>query len=88
MQLKFMSDTLSLDVPACLKKELDTVLVLQSDLEASDRALQAAQMIIKKDATQDTLEALQSLEHCHAPNMFGTVNMERTIDLRLSWSER
>ena len=25
---------------------------------------------------------------CHAPNMFGTVNMERTIDLRLSWSER
>ena len=25
---------------------------------------------------------------CHTPNMFGTVNMERTIDLRLSWSER
>ena len=60
-----MSDTLSLDVPARLKKELDTVLLLQSDLEASDRALQAARSIIEKDATQDTLEALQSLERGH-----------------------
>ena len=25
---------------------------------------------------------------CHAPNTFGTVNMECTVDLRLSWSER
>ena len=25
--------------------------------------------------------------HCHAPNMFGTVNIEHTIDSRLSWSE-
>ena len=24
---------------------------------------------------------------CHAPNTFGTVNMEHTIDLSLSWSE-
>ena len=24
---------------------------------------------------------------CHTPNTFGTVNMEHTIDLRLSWSE-
>ena len=27
-------------------------------------------------------------EHCHAPNTFGTVNMEHTIDSSLSWSER
>ena len=26
--------------------------------------------------------------HCHAPNTFGTVNMEHTIDLSLSWSKR
>ena len=26
--------------------------------------------------------------HCHAPNMFGTVNMEHTIDSRLSWSKQ
>ena len=25
---------------------------------------------------------------CHAPNTFGTVNMEHTIDSRLSWSKR
>ena len=25
---------------------------------------------------------------CHAPNTFGTVNMECTIDSRLSWSEQ
>jgi len=31
-----------LDVPARLKKELDTVLLLQADLETSDKALQAA----------------------------------------------
>ncbi|KIN93816.1 hypothetical protein M404DRAFT_35711, partial [Pisolithus tinctorius Marx 270] len=48
-----------LDVPARLKKELDTVLVLQADVEASDRALQAARMM------QDTLDALESLERSH-----------------------
>ena len=26
--------------------------------------------------------------HCHAPNTFGTVNMECTVDSRLSWSEQ
>ena len=26
-------------------------------------------------------------EWCHAPNTFGTVNMEHTIDSSLSWSE-
>ena len=25
---------------------------------------------------------------CHAPNTFGTVNMEHTIDSSLSWSKR
>jgi len=42
-----------LDVPAQLKKELDTVLGLQADLEASDRALQTACTIIEKDVMQD-----------------------------------
>ena len=27
-------------------------------------------------------------ERCHAPNTFGTVNMEHTINSRLSWSKR
>lgn len=54
-----------LDVPARLKKELDMVLALQADLEASDRALQTARTVIGKDAMQDTLEALESLERGH-----------------------
>ena len=54
-----------LDAPARLKKELDMVLALQADLEAFDRALQTACTIIEKDATQDTLEALESLERGH-----------------------
>ena len=29
-----------------------------------------------------------AVEHCHTPNTFGTVNMECTVDSRLSWSER
>jgi len=48
-----------------LKKELDTVLVLQADLESSNSALQAACTLIQKDATQDTLKALGSLECSH-----------------------
>ena len=37
------------------------------------------------------LEALidsKLAERCHAPNMFGTVNMEHTINSSLSWSEQ
>ena len=34
--------------------------------------------------TSDT----HGLTRCHAPNTVGTVNMECTVDLRLSWSER
>jgi len=48
-----------------LKKELDTVLVLQADLESSNSMLQAARTLIQKDATQDTLKALGSLECSH-----------------------
>ena len=39
--------------------------MLQADLEASSSALQAAHTLIEKDATQDTLEALGSLECSH-----------------------
>ncbi|KAI5990822.1 hypothetical protein F5J12DRAFT_907539 [Pisolithus orientalis] len=53
------------NVPAWLKKELDTVLVLQADVEASDRALQAVHMIIMQGTVQDTLDALESLERSH-----------------------
>ena len=34
------------------------------------------------------LKDLKGCEHCHAPNTFGIVNMEHTIDSSLSWSKR
>ena len=30
----------------------------------------------------------EPIPRCHAPNTFGTVNMECTVDSRLSWSEQ
>ncbi|KAG1775772.1 hypothetical protein EV702DRAFT_1198975 [Suillus placidus] len=52
--------------PARLKKELDIVLALQSDLDASDRALQATRAVVEKgSATKETLDALDSLERSH-----------------------
>ncbi|KAG2111091.1 hypothetical protein DEU56DRAFT_936200, partial [Suillus clintonianus] len=52
--------------PARLKKELDVVLALQSDLDASDRALQATRAVVEKgSATEETLDALDSLDRSH-----------------------
>ncbi|KAG1722047.1 uncharacterized protein EDB91DRAFT_1274740, partial [Suillus paluster] len=52
--------------PARLRKELDTVLALQSDLDASDRALQATRTTLEKDAASgDTLDVLESLQRGH-----------------------
>ena len=45
---------------------------------------------VVQQVSEVIFEGLMSLEevHCHAPNMFGTVNMKHTIDSRLSWSEQ
>ncbi|KAG2115165.1 uncharacterized protein F5147DRAFT_743657 [Suillus discolor] len=48
------------------KKELDIVLTLQADLDALDRALQLTWTIVEKgSATEETLDALESLKHSH-----------------------
>ncbi|KAG2076596.1 hypothetical protein BDR04DRAFT_1125658 [Suillus decipiens] len=52
--------------PTQLKKELDMVLALQADLDASDRALQATHSVVKKGSvSEETLHAIASLEHSH-----------------------
>lgn len=49
-----------------LKKELDSVLVLQADLDASKCALQTAHTTIEKDSTtRGMLDVLDSMEHSH-----------------------
>ena len=54
------------DVPVRLKKELDTVLVLQAELDASDWALQTTYKAIFRDhQTSLALDALDSMERTH-----------------------
>lgn len=55
-----------LDAPARLKKELDTVLALQADLDVSDRALQTTRTMLEKEASSDdTFNVLASLQRGH-----------------------
>ncbi|KAG1769968.1 hypothetical protein EV702DRAFT_1181682 [Suillus placidus] len=52
--------------PAHLKKELDTVLALQVDLDALDKALQTTRdTIAKGEMLEDTHDAIESLERVH-----------------------
>ncbi|KIM58044.1 hypothetical protein SCLCIDRAFT_129153, partial [Scleroderma citrinum Foug A] len=51
---------------ARLKKELNTVLALQADVDITEKAIQTAKNAIQKEsAAPDTLSALASLEHTH-----------------------
>ncbi|KAG9309100.1 hypothetical protein JVU11DRAFT_10984 [Chiua virens] len=53
---------LSSDAPQCLKKQLDTVISLQSDLDSTERALQKARSVIEHDSEGNADEALTALE--------------------------
>ncbi|KAG6376560.1 hypothetical protein JVT61DRAFT_1536 [Boletus reticuloceps] len=55
------------DAPARLKKELDTVLALQADIDTADRAIQTAKTAIEKQQSlsDDTKHALSGLERAH-----------------------
>ncbi|KAI6142928.1 hypothetical protein EDD17DRAFT_1769009 [Pisolithus thermaeus] len=52
--------------PAKLKKELDTVLTLQADLDTTTKVIQGAQATIERgNVTPDILDTLASVEHSH-----------------------
>lgn len=60
-----------LDAPIRLKKELDSVLLLQADLDASEHALQTAHTTIEQDGTtRDVLNILDSMEHTVVTTVF------------------
>lgn len=66
----FIIHTTLLDVLARLKKELDTVLVLQADIDNTNKLLQLARTTIEKgNVTPGILDALASLERTHAKLM-------------------
>lgn len=54
------------DTPARPKKELDSILILQADLDSSKHALQYACTAIEKDVPAHTLDALDSMECMHS----------------------
>jgi hypothetical protein len=74
---------MSSDAPARLRKELDTVLSLQADLDASDRALQTTKTMLEKEtASDDTLNVLESLQRGHdrlmdkVETLFSSLNVQ------------
>ncbi|KAH7917226.1 hypothetical protein BV22DRAFT_985479, partial [Leucogyrophana mollusca] len=67
-QQKASQLSLRAHAPARLKKELDTVLTLQTELDASDKALHTMRAIIStstQSVSNDTISALESLERGH-----------------------
>jgi hypothetical protein len=55
-----------IDAPAGLKKQLDTVISLQSDLDTMEKALQAARGVIEKDlGASESLSVLDGLERTY-----------------------
>ena len=56
-----------IDAPARLKKELDTVLALQANVDVIEKTIQTTTSIMKKESLSDvTLAALGSLERAHS----------------------
>jgi len=63
----YSTNSIPLDAPSRVKKELDNVLALQADLDSSSRVLQLARATIEKgNASSSVLDALASLERSHA----------------------
>jgi len=55
-----------LDAPAHLKKELDTVLALQADIDNANQAIQATKIVMKKqELSNNTMGVMGSLERTH-----------------------
>ena len=76
-------------MPTRLKKELDTVLTLQAELDGSERVLQAVQAIVKKGpVSQGADDALARLERGHerllnkADTLYSSLNVhDRFLEL-------
>ena len=70
--------------------ELQCLKGMKSILDVSWHTLTRLSVVdLKKaHAAKRVLEQQAAMAHCHAPNTFGTVNMECTVDSRLSWSEQ
>ncbi|KAG8214999.1 hypothetical protein J3R82DRAFT_8403 [Butyriboletus roseoflavus] len=69
--------------PKCLKKQLDMVLSLQSDLDATDKALQAARSVIEKDEIlHEALDMLSGLERTHDHLMLKVDSLYMSLNIQ------
>ncbi|KAF9231589.1 hypothetical protein BU15DRAFT_90869 [Melanogaster broomeanus] len=74
--------------PARLKKELDTVLALQSDVDVTDKAIQAARSAMEKHSvSDDTIAALDSLERTHGRLMAKVDMLYASLNVRDKFPE-
>jgi hypothetical protein len=84
-QLKDITDLFP-DAPACLWKELDSIIVLQGKLDNVENAIQTAWITLANiSESSNSLEALQSLKHTHeqlnskAKALFTSLNIRETF---------
>lgn len=72
----------------CLKKELDTLLALQTDIDTTDRAIQVAKRTIQREKiSDDTLDALGSLERMHNGLMMKVGALYASLNVRNKFPE-
>jgi hypothetical protein len=76
------------DAPARLKKELDSVLSLQGDLETVNRTLQSARATLAKSApTDNSISQLSGLERTHERLMAKVESLYASLNVHDSFPE-
>ena len=79
---------MSTDAPVRLKKELDKVLSLQSDIEVVEKALQATRTAINHDNTPPAaLNALKTLEKSHADLLVNVEGLYASLNIHDTFPE-
>ncbi|KII90983.1 hypothetical protein PLICRDRAFT_67778, partial [Plicaturopsis crispa FD-325 SS-3] len=74
--------------PQRLKKELDTVLVLQGDLDTSEKAIHATKTIISKGpASHDTQDVMAGLERTHDRLKSKVESLYASLNIHTSFPE-
>ena len=61
-----------------------TVYIPQPVMEVHTGLRGQLKKLIDADFLKEAMSNSRQITRCHTPNMFGTVNMEHTIDLSLS----
>lgn len=75
-----------IDAPACLKKQLDTVISLQSDLDTTEKALQSARGAIEKDlGASESLDVLNCLERTYGRLMDKVESLYASLMFRINF---